>query len=216
MKTKRIIEEVKTEFLNDNFFHTILYDCGTDNDELIINDPKQKLDKKEEPNVVLAKDVLKALEITVEKATAEFEKKIGAEIEKLIKDIKLDFESPFIEDTIWVDKHTTLYEQIILDIDKIKKNLLKPETAEPKEFIIQKSVTITQKEIDEIIADLKKLKPNFAIGLLSKVLKRDEIIKEIKNLTEFGKAYLLMKKKYEEWSKKQKSRAEPETAKNKQ
>lgn len=68
---------------------------------------------------------------------------------------------------------------------------------------IQKRIVITQKDIDEIIKYYEKVSKSFYIGFGDFSGNRDDIIREIKKLSEVGKQILLMRYKFNEWVKKQ-------------
>ncbi len=70
-----------------------------------------------------------------------------------------------------------------------------------KKIIIQEEVSITQKEIDEIIKHYEGLPDTYGIGLLGKMLDKKGIIKEIRNLTDIGKELLLMRYKFKKYEK---------------
>lgn len=72
-----------------------------------------------------------------------------------------------------------------------------------KKVIIQEEISITQKEIDEIIEGYRKdFKLKLAFGDFSGGSK--EIINEIKKLSEIGKKILLMDYNFKKWEKKHK------------
>jgi len=75
-----------------------------------------------------------------------------------------------------------------------------------KEIEIQKRITITQKEMNEIIESYKKMPEDFSMGILEFSGNRDDIIREIEKLSEVGKAILLMRYKFRKWIKEQKKK----------
>lgn len=70
-----------------------------------------------------------------------------------------------------------------------------------KKVIIREEVSITQKEVDEVIKDYKKMSETFKLCINCKVLDKKGIIKEIRKLTETGKHILLMRYRYKKFQK---------------
>ena len=77
-------------------------------------------------------------------------------------------------------------------------NLEKKEQVE-----IQERIVITQKEVDRTIEFYKGMPDTFGFGILEVTLDREGVIKEIKKLSEVGKAILLMRHKFNIWLKKE-------------
>lgn len=71
-----------------------------------------------------------------------------------------------------------------------------------KKIEIQKRIVITQKDVDEIIEEYKKCSDTFGMAIGGWSGNRDDIIREIKNLTEIGKKILLMDCQFKQWEKK--------------
>lgn len=65
-------------------------------------------------------------------------------------------------------------------------------------MIIQKEISITQKEVDECIEHYMKARDTFRLGMLGKFLDKHGIIREIKKSSELGKQILLMHHKFKE------------------
>ncbi len=70
-----------------------------------------------------------------------------------------------------------------------------------KRIIIQEEIKVTQEFIDEIIKHYESMPDSFGMGILSVVLNKKGAIREIKMLSEVGKALLLMRYKFKEWEK---------------
>ena len=70
-----------------------------------------------------------------------------------------------------------------------------------KRIIIQDEISITQKDVDEIIEYYKNQPDNMSIGMLCWSGGKKEIIQEIKKLSEVGKSILLMKYRFNQWKK---------------
>jgi len=73
-----------------------------------------------------------------------------------------------------------------------------------KKIEIQKRITITQKEVDNIIKEYEKMPKTSKLCMGKFSGDRDDIIKEIKKLSEVGKHILLIDYKYNKWLKKEK------------
>lgn len=69
---------------------------------------------------------------------------------------------------------------------------------------IQKRITITQKDIDEIIKDYEKMDTKLRLSMGEFSGNKDDIIREIKKLSKIGKHILLVDYNYKEWLKKNK------------
>jgi hypothetical protein len=65
-----------------------------------------------------------------------------------------------------------------------------------KKVIIQDEIKISQKEVDDVIKSYKKMPKRYYLGIGGWSGNRDNIIEEIKNLTEVGKQILLMNYKF--------------------
>ena len=70
-----------------------------------------------------------------------------------------------------------------------------------EEIIIQEQITITQKEVNNIIEEYKKYPDTFRLGMLGVVLDKNGIIKEIMELTDMGKRILLIHYEYDKYTK---------------
>ena len=68
-----------------------------------------------------------------------------------------------------------------------------------EKIIIQKEISITQKEMDNVIDYYKNLSLDFHLGILSTILNKYGIISEIKKLSKIGKEILLMRYKFKEF-----------------
>ena len=68
-------------------------------------------------------------------------------------------------------------------------------------IIIQDEISITQKDLDEIIKYYEKCPDTFQIGILSWSGGKKEVIEEIKKLSEVGKSILLMRYRFNQWKK---------------
>ena len=64
---------------------------------------------------------------------------------------------------------------------------------------IQERIVITQKDVDEIIKEYKKMSKKFHICFGDFSGDRDDIIREIKKLSDVGKQILLMRYKFNIW-----------------
>ena len=73
-----------------------------------------------------------------------------------------------------------------------------------KKIIIQKEISITQKEVDNTIKHYEEMPDTFGLCIGEFSGNKNDIIKEIKNLTEIGKTILLMHHEFEKWLKKRK------------
>ena len=73
-----------------------------------------------------------------------------------------------------------------------------------KEIEIQKRIVITQKDVDEIIKDYEKMDNKFHLCFGEFSGDKDDIIREIKQLSEVGKKILLLDYNFKQWLKKQK------------
>jgi len=71
---------------------------------------------------------------------------------------------------------------------------------------IQERITITQKDVDEIIKDYEKMPKNFRLCMGEFSGNKDNIIKEIKKLSKVGKHILLIDYNFKKWLKKQKKK----------
>ena len=69
---------------------------------------------------------------------------------------------------------------------------------------IQKRVVITQKDVDRILDRYKKMRKTFHLCFGEFSGDRDDIIREIKQLTDVGKEILMMDYRFEKWMKKEK------------
>jgi len=75
-----------------------------------------------------------------------------------------------------------------------------------KKIEIQKRITITQKDVDEIIKEYEEMPKTFNLCMGEFSGNKDDIIKEIKKLSEVGKQILLIDYKYNKWRKKNEKR----------
>lgn len=75
-----------------------------------------------------------------------------------------------------------------------------------EKVIIQEEVSITQKEVEEIIKKYENMSDTIKLGILGEVLDKKGIIREIKKLSEIGKEILLMNHKYNNYMKKEESK----------
>ena len=66
---------------------------------------------------------------------------------------------------------------------------------------IQDEIRVTQKFIDETIEHYDQMNGHFCIGILSGTYNKEEIIKEIKKLSEVGKNLLIMRLEFNKWLK---------------
>ncbi|GAI52483.1 unnamed protein product [marine sediment metagenome] len=71
---------------------------------------------------------------------------------------------------------------------------------------IQERIVITQKDVDKIIKDYEKMSKKFSIGIGGWMGDRNDIIREIKKLSEVGKQILLMRYKFNKWKKEQENK----------
>ena len=68
---------------------------------------------------------------------------------------------------------------------------------------IQPRIVITQKDVDEIIKHYEKMSTKFKLAMGKFCGNKDDIIKEIKKLSEVGKQFLLTDYRFKEWLAKQ-------------
>ncbi len=66
---------------------------------------------------------------------------------------------------------------------------------------IQERITITQKEVDKVIEDYKKMPKRYWVSFGEFSGNKNDIIKEIKKLSEVGKKILLMRYNFNKWMK---------------
>ncbi len=68
-------------------------------------------------------------------------------------------------------------------------------------IVIQEEIKADKKFVDKVIEDYKKVPKKYFMGIGEWSGDRDDIIKEIKKLSEVGKQILLMKYKFKKWEK---------------
>ena len=68
-------------------------------------------------------------------------------------------------------------------------------------IIIQEEIQVNQEFIDEVIEEYKQQSKKFGICIGEFSGNKDDIIREIKMLSEVGKQILLMKYKFKKWQK---------------
>lgn len=73
-----------------------------------------------------------------------------------------------------------------------------------KRYIIQKEISISQKEMDGVIADMEKMSDKMCLMTGGWSGKKKDMIREVKKISKIGKQILLMKYQYKKWIKKQK------------
>ncbi len=66
---------------------------------------------------------------------------------------------------------------------------------------IQEQICVTQRFIEDTIKYYRGMPSTFGIGILCWSGGREEVIKEIKKLSEVGKAILLLRLRFTEWLK---------------
>lgn len=71
-----------------------------------------------------------------------------------------------------------------------------------KEIEIQERIVITQKELEKTIKFYENMPDTFGIGILETSLDKEGVIREIKKLSDVGKAILLMRYKFNKWLEK--------------
>ena len=75
-----------------------------------------------------------------------------------------------------------------------------------KNIIIQDEIRISQADVDRAIKDYEKMPGNYRLSMGEFDGNKDDIIREIKKLTEIGKQILIMRHRFNQWLKKEKKK----------
>ena len=75
-----------------------------------------------------------------------------------------------------------------------------------EKIIIQEEISVNQKFVDKVIKKYKNMSKSFSMGYGGFMGDKNDIIREIKQLTETGKRLLLLNYNFERWLKKQKKK----------
>lgn len=76
-----------------------------------------------------------------------------------------------------------------------------------KEIEIQERIAITQEDVDKIIKYYEKMPDTFGIGILGTSLDKKGVIREIKKLSEVGKAILLIDYNFNKYMEKEEKKS---------
>ena len=78
---------------------------------------------------------------------------------------------------------------------------------------IQERITVSKAYVNEVIKFYEGMPDTFGIGILETSLDKEGVIREIKKLSDVGKAILLMRYKFDKWLREEKKKSKSSLSK---